>query len=75
MIETDATHIADEMVVDETIADEVVQPDVIVADSVVQPDVVVSDPVSSAIADTEVTTPSIEPFVHIDRGFSEGSIG
>lgn len=46
-VETNATHIVDETVVDE-VADEVVQPDVIVADEMVQPDVVVVDPVSSA---------------------------
>ncbi|CAL5201763.1 unnamed protein product [Lathyrus oleraceus] len=64
-VETDATHIVDEMIVDE-----VVQPDVVVVDEVVQPDVVVVDPVSSATTDTKITVPSTESSVHTDEGFS-----
>lgn len=40
----------------------------------VQPDADIVDSVSSVTVDTEVTTPSTEPSVHIDGGFPEGSI-
>ena len=39
----------------------------VLVDEVVQPDVVVVGPVPYVIADTEVTTHSTEPSVHIDR--------
>lgn len=71
--ETNATHITYEMVADE-VADEVVQSDVVVVDLVVHPDVVVIYLISFVIADIEVTTPSTEPYVHIDGGLLEGLV-
>lgn len=70
------------------VADEVVHPDDVVANKevdeevivnevvakVVQLNVVVVDSVPSITADTEVTTPSIEAFVHTDGGFSREPI-
>lgn len=68
MIQICVTYITNEMIVDEVLADEVVdvvvQPDAVVTDPVVQSDVVVANPVPYATADTKVTTPSTEPFGH-----------
>lgn len=75
VVKSYATHVVVE-VVDEVVAyevaDKVVQPDSNIADEMVQLDAIVADevavtgPISSATADIEVTSPSIESSLHTD---------
>lgn len=66
----------DEEVTEEVVVD-VVAGEVVVDEvdtEMVHPNIVVVDLISYVTTDTEVTAPSIEPFVHTDYGFSRGSI-